>query len=406
MPKAINLNPRYHVIYAGLLMSLSAFSIDISLPFFPAIANALNAPLSAMISIVTVFLFFLALGNLVFGPLSDKYGRKPVLIATLISFICGALLSGVSETLTQLLVGRALQGFSVGAVVVLATAMLRDLFTGQVLAKNMAVASGIFSIGPIVAPLLGVGLAELGGSWRIVFYATAVYAGLLLAFMLVAPETLQQKSAKAMQPSALWRNSKAIIAHPQSGYFLLISSITMIPMITIVSTGPALFNNEFGVSGTQFALLFALHGTGIILGQVLNHRLIPVFGIVKTAMLAAMVMVCSTLMIILFATTLWLNQYWLSFFITLFAVGYLSVIANSLSMVLQPHGEKAGLAASLRGALGMMVASLSTSVLSLFVQHSALNWGTCLFVFSLLSTLLLFRWTINTTANDSNPALD
>lgn len=394
------------MIYAGLLMSLSAFSIDISLPFFPAIAKTLSAPLSAMISIVTVYLFFLALGNLVFGPLSDKYGRKPVLIATLLSFICGALLSGISETLTQLLVGRALQGFSVGAVVVLATAMLRDLFTGDVLARNMAVATGIFSIGPIVAPLLGVGLAEIGGSWRVVFYTTAAYAGLLLAFMLVAPETLKQKSANAMQPSALWRNSRAIVSHPQSGYFLLISSITMIPMITIVSTSPALFNNEFDVSGTQFAVLFALHGTGIILGQVLNHRLIPVFGIVKTAMLAAMVMVCSTLLVVLFAAINWLNQYWLSFFITLFAVGYLSVISNSLSMVLQPHGEKAGLAASLRGALGMLVASVSTSVLSLFVQHSALNWGACLLVFSLLSSALLFRWTINADAEESAPSTD
>lgn len=345
-----------------------------------------------MPAIVTVFLVFTGIGNLVFGPLSDKYGRKPVLVVTLLAFIAGAMLSGIAESFEVLLLGRAIQGFSVGSVAVLATAMLRDLFTGRELARSMAVATGIFSVGPIIAPIVGVGIAELGGSWRVVFYATAVYAALLLGFLLVTPETLNQKQPNSTQVAVLWRNSKAIIFHPQSGYFLAVSCITMISMITILATSPAIFNNEFNVKGTQFALLFALHGTGIIVGQIINHRLIPLLGIVKTSLYAAITMTVAMLFIVIFAAATWLNQYWLSFFITFFAVGFLSVVSNALSMVLQPHGDKAGLAASIRSASSMVIAAVATSILSLFIQNSALVWALAIGALSLSSAYLLYRW--------------
>ncbi|MEE9335740.1 MAG: MFS transporter [Granulosicoccaceae bacterium] len=373
-------------------MSLTAFSIDISLPFFPAIASSLQSPLSAMPLIVTVYLLFMGVGNLVFGPLSDKYGRKPVLSGTLFVFIVGAIVCGLADSLRQLLVGRALQGFAVGAAPVVATAILRDMFSGRELGRSMAISTGIFSVGPIVAPLLGVGLAELGGSWRTVFYATAVYAALLLLALLLTPETNKTPSADATKPSVLWRNSKTILFHPQSGYFLMLSAITTVAMILIVSTSPAIFNNEFGITGAKFAVLFALHGTGIIVGQLLNHQLIAIVGIVKTALIAALIMGTSTMLIVLFALMGWLNEYWLSFLVAFFAVGYLSVVANSMTMLMQPHGDKAGLAASLRGATSALVATVGSSALALFVQNSALLWGGALFGVSLISISLLYRW--------------
>ncbi len=373
-------------------MSLSAFSIDISLPFFPDIASSLESTLSVMPLVVTVFLLFMGIGNLVFGTLSDKYGRKPVLIGTLTMFIGGAVVCGLADTLQQLLTGRALQGFAVGAMPVVATAILRDTFSGRELGRSMAIATGIFSIGPIVAPLLGVALAEVGGSWRTVFYITAVYAVMLLTVLLIIPETNKKLSADATNATVMWRNSKAILLHPQSGYFLMVSAITYIAMILIVSTAPAIFNNEFGITGAKFAVLFALHGTGIIVGQVLNHRLIAVYGVVKTALLAALIMGASTLSIVLFALMGWLNEYWLSFLVAFFAVGFLSVIANSTTMLLQPQGDKAGLAASIRGATSSVVATIGSSILALFVQNSVLLWGAALFGVSFISASLLYRW--------------
>jgi len=232
-------------------MSLSAFSVDISLPFFPAIAQSLETSLDVMPSIVSVYLIFMGAGNLVFGPMSDKYGRKPVLLITLSLFIVGAVICGVADSLSMLLTGRALQGFAVGAVPIIATAILRDLFTGRELGKSMALAAGIFSVGPIVAPLLGVAMAEVGGSWRTVFFATGIYAALLLAVLRYTLETNTNKQADATNPSILWRNSKSILFHSQSGYFLILSAITMVAMILIVSTSPAIFNNEFEVSGAS-----------------------------------------------------------------------------------------------------------------------------------------------------------
>ncbi len=373
-------------------MSLTAFSVDISLPFFPAIASSLESPLSSMPFIITVYLFFMGIGNLVFGALSDKYGRKPVLFGTLLVFIVGAVVCGLADSLRQLLVGRALQGFAVGAVPVVGTAILRDMFTGRELGRSMAIATGIFSIGPIVAPLLGVALAELGGSWRFVFYAMAAYAALLLFALLATPETNAAPSADATRVSTMWRNSKVILFHQQSGYFLAVSAITMVTMILILSTIPAIYKIQFDITGAKFAVFFAVHGFGIIAGQFLNHRLIAIHGIVKTAMIAALIMGVATLLVIVFSLMGWLNEYWLSSFVTLFAVGYLSVIANSMSMLMQPHGDKAGLAASLRGATSSLVATIGSSVLALFVQNSALIWGCALFGVTLISIGLLYHW--------------
>lgn len=373
-------------------MSLSAFSIDISLPFFPLMATGLEAPLSSMPLVVTVFLFFVGVGQLVFGPLSDRLGRKPVMTLGLVLVIIGACVVCFARTFEWVLVGRAIQGFGTSGATVLARAMLRDTFDGRELARRMAIATGIFSVGPIVAPLLGAMFLLLGASWRVVFVAMVVYAAILLGLLQRAPETNTRPDPAATSLYTLWKNLVTVVGHPQSRLFMAVNAIAMISMILIISTMSPIYATQFGIVGAEFAIYFAVHAIGIIIGQYLNHRLIELYGVVPTAIMAAAVMTSAGCMIMIVQLAGGMGPIVMSALITWFAVGFLSVIANTMSMVLQPHGAIAGFTSSLQGACSMIVAAVAGGVLAGLVQHDIVRWSGAIVVISLISAILMISW--------------
>ncbi len=379
-------------MFCGLLMSLGAFSIDISLPFFSVMADGLDTDLSLLPLVVTSFLLFLGLGQLLFGPLSDRIGRKPTLMLGLSLFLLGAFIAGSAVNFSMVIVGRVLQGFGTSAAVVLSRTILRDLFEGENLARQMAIATGIFSVGPIVAPLLGGTLVALGASWRSVFVAMVLYGLLLLFFLSRTPETLREADPEALSLARLKRNLMRVVCNEQSRSFMVINSVTMISMILIVATSAPLYKNRFGITGVAFAIYFAVHASGIIVGQFANHRLISRLGVVCTSIAAAAVMALAGVLIVLFEIAGLMSPWLLSGLITLFAVGYLSVVANSTSMILQPHGEIAGFTSSLQGACGLLVSSVVGTLLSRFVQDNLALWGGIIALIPLLAIVLLVRW--------------
>ena len=348
--------------------------------------------MNTMQSTVTLYLVFMGVGQLIFGPLSDRIGRKSALFAGLLVFIVGALTAAVANSLSELLLGRVLQGLGGAAAPVIARAILRDLFAGQELARNMAIATGIFSIGPILGPLLGVSLVHLGGSWRIVFITMALYAIILLCFLWRLPETIPQRNIHALNPAQLWRNTRRIIDHRQSRYFMIINGIMLTSMVLIISGSPLIFSRDFGVTGALFAILFALHGFGIIVGQFFNHQSIERRGVVKTAFRAALTCLMATSLMVLLEGAGWLSAYALTFCILLFAAGFLSIMSNSMAMSLAPHGDIAGFASSLTGSTGQLFAGAIAGVLSLTLITSTLSWAIALFCISAVCALLLHQW--------------
>ena len=160
-------------------MTLSSISVDIMLPAFGIMSTDLGASMPWVQGTIPAFLIASAFGQLIYGPLSDRYGRKPVLALGLIVFIAGAAMAAFGSTITQVLLGRAVQGFGVAAGPVLARAILRDTFSGAKLAQAMAGSMGIFAIGPIVAPLLGFAIVALL-DWRSIFLIVGIIGLLLL----------------------------------------------------------------------------------------------------------------------------------------------------------------------------------------------------------------------------------
>ena len=389
-PDPATLNHRYVVGLCGLLMALSAFSVDILLPFFGQIAQGLSVPIGQLPTVVTVFIFCMGTGQLVSGIVSDRYGRKPVMGAGIVLFLVGSAIACFAQSLAVLLLARALQGFGVSAATTLSRAMLRDLYTGPELARRFAVATAMFSVGPIVAPLLGALLLAAGGHWRLVFVVMALYGLALLVGMRRLPETLPQFTP--ISRSTLWRSLGRVFRHTQSRNFLVINAVSSTAMILIIACMAPLYAQNFEISGSEFAVYYAFHGTGIIIGQLANHRLIGTLGLLPTTILAVLVMLLAAMLIVTVALLEAATPVIMSLLVTMFALGYLSLTSNALSMTLMPHGEIAGLTAALQGASGLALAALFSGLIAPLVQEDFVAWGAVIATCNILALALLLRW--------------
>ncbi|MCV0397494.1 MAG: Bcr/CflA family efflux MFS transporter [Rhizobiaceae bacterium] len=357
------------VLYCGLLMSISAFSVDITLPSFPAMAEGLSARYELIQWTITVYMFAAGIAQLLWGSASDRYGRRPILAAGLSIFLVGCLVAALAPSIAVLLIARAAQGFGAAAAIVSSRAIIRDLFSGEELARNLALATAIFAVGPIMAPLLGAGIA-LPFGWRAIFGVLAALAAAMLLFLLRMPETIPAISARSMRPAVFMERACRLFVHPQSRHFLILSAVAMSSMLFILASAPRVYDVEFGISGTVFAIYFALHGTGIIVGQTANRRLIPAVGTVRAMLIACGVLILAAALILATALAGIANAASTTALLILFATSYLIVYSNAAAMVLDPHGDIAGFAASFYGFISQIGSAVIVSGLVVLAGDS------------------------------------
>ncbi|QDY99368.2 multidrug effflux MFS transporter [Nitratireductor mangrovi] len=386
------MNQRAIVVYCGLLMSISAFTVDITLPSFPAMAADLDAPFEQVQWTITLYMVGAGLGQLLWGSLSDRFGRRLVLGAGLGLFLVGCLSAAFSPSILALLASRLLQGAGAAAAIVCSRAILRDLHAGEELARSLALATAIFAVGPIFAPLIGAGMAAVAG-WRFIFLALAIFAAGLLLALLRLPETLSSRSMDAVRPKVFAARTLRLFRHPQSRHFLLLSAVIMSSMLLILAVAPRIYEHAFGLTGTGFALFFALHGMGIVIGQTINRRLIRRVGVVDAMIAGNAVLIISAGLMVTFALAGWMNAYLMTALLVLFATSYLIVYSNAAAMVLDPHGDIAGFTAAFYGFTSQIGASVAVSLLVIGIAASTVAFAAVLIAIcgTCLAGLLLWR---------------
>jgi len=362
-------------MFTGLLLALNAFSCDITLPAFWSMERSLGAPIEHVQAVIPVFLFCSAIGQLVFGPASDAFGRRPVILAGVALYIAGALIAAAADTLTVALWGRALQGFGSACGAVIARALLRDVHSGPELARTMAFASSVIALGPIIAPLVGYGLVVVG-EWRGVFVGMALYgAGLATMVLTRLEETNKSPDRSAIAPGRLMAAIGRVFANRQSRYFVLLSGINSFAILSYVTNAPRLYKSAFGVEGLAFTAMFAATGAGIVAGQYVNARLISRLGVMASTRAAALILCSMAIAIALLSHLGIITLFLFAGLMLIYNASFLVVMSNAVSLVIDPHREIAGVASSTVGFVSQFVSSLLVFLTLPLFQGALVPWS-------------------------------
>jgi DHA1 family bicyclomycin/chloramphenicol resistance-like MFS transporter len=255
------------------LTALGQFATSVYLPSLPSIGRDFSASMPTVQLTLLVYLVVFAVFQLVFGSLSDRYGRKPILYIGIILFLVGTALCFMAPTITILILGRALQGIGGSATLVVGRAITRDSFNGMALIQALAIITIVFSAAPGLAPLLG-GLLEVSFGWRSTFIASGALAIFLLGCVIVA---LQETHLH--RPSTLTLRNIIMLYVPllQSARFMVYitaSSFAMGGLYVFFSVGPQLFISDLGVSPAEYGVYPSFTVMGCVAGGIVARKYI------------------------------------------------------------------------------------------------------------------------------------
>jgi DHA1 family bicyclomycin/chloramphenicol resistance-like MFS transporter len=341
-----------------LMASISALpplAIDMYLPAIPGMAESLNTEISTIQLSLSVFLVSFAFGMLFFGPLSDRFGRRPLAMVGLTGFALASLGLTFSPNAEWFLLFRFFQGALGSAATVVIPAIIRDCF-GKDTAKGMSTVTMIMLTAPLVAPLVGSTLLVVS-SWRAIFLVLSLYALVVLGLTIwKLPETLPPKSDD--KPTSFLRNYLFILTcraiYPYLGTFLLSS----LAFFTYLTAAPFLYITWFGVSEFAFGFLFTTTAASLILANFINVRHVSRQGSRRMMYMGLASAVCSAGL--LFIATAMVNSLALTvacFFMIIGSLGIISVNAESLVLIEFPRQASSASAVTrtLRFSTGAMV---------------------------------------------------
>lgn len=331
----------------ALMMALTALSIDIMLPALPAIGEALGIvdANDRQIVIISYVLGF-SVGQLAYGRLSDRFGRKPVLMVGMAIFIADSLVASLASSFTLLLAARTVQGLGAAAPRVIAVAIVRDRYSGRQMARVMSFAMTVFIIIPVLAPSIGQGLLTIG-TWRLVFdlmfvagIAVALWAGLRL------PETKEQGAAGA--PLPLGASIRLAFETPQTIGYAISAGFLFGCLMSYVSSAQQVFVDVFGL-GAAFPLAFGAIAVMMAVASLTNATLVERLGMrrVSHTSLAGFVGVSLLLVLAAFAGVASLLLFIGLMAALFFLFGLIAPNFNALAM--EPQGHNAGMASSAIG---------------------------------------------------------
>ncbi|MGL1834895.1 multidrug effflux MFS transporter [Rhodocyclaceae bacterium SMB388] len=267
------------VLLLSLLLGVQPVTTDLYLPALPTITTSLGASMAQAQLTLSGLLLAFGLSQLVWGPVSDRFGRRPVLLAGLIAYTVAATGSMLAPSMEALLVWRIVQGAAMGAAVMCARALVRDLYSPEAGAR--AISKGLSGLGVIACLTMPLGavLAEFLG-WRAALAAVAVFGATALGVVALRfEETLRTPNARALEPVTLLRTWKGILSHPTFWAFAMLAMMSYGGLFSFLAASPFVLIGLLGVSKTGYGLLMMTMALSYLIGTFLCRRLLKRFGI-------------------------------------------------------------------------------------------------------------------------------
>ncbi len=360
---------------AAILSSLSMLSLmatDMYLPTLPRLADDLAASTQAAQLTLVVFFFGLGLSQLIGGPLSDHYGRRPVLLASVAAFGLASVICGLAPNIETLLIARFIQALAAGSMVVLPRAITIDLYTGAEATKLIGIMSIVTAVSPMLAPLAGSGVLLIGG-WRSIFWVLASFTA--VAFFVCLRRLPETTTPQRLQPSheeTLIVRTRTILTDGRFMRPALISSMAFVCFSVLITAAPFVYIEQFGLSPTGFGIAFGTNALGFIFGAALGGPLQAKLGGLRVLLLGKAVFLIASVGMSVLAAILDVSMP--------VAVGGMSVVLFGLGLILptatvlalEHFNTASGLASSLIGALQMLIGGSAAGLLSLMFDGSYL----------------------------------
>lgn len=371
----------YILLLVGTISAFGPFVTDFYLPALPALGIYFDTSVSMVALTLTVSMVGLAIGQLFIGPLSDRYGRKFPLLASLILFILSTLACLVSTTIYEFLIFRFIQGVAGAGGVVISKSIATDLYEGKRLAHFFSMLSCVQGLAPICAPVLG-GLLLMVTDWQGIFLTLLVIGFLLLFFTTYFHESLSIRSQGRVRDT--FKAYLPVLRNHHFMRYVLIQAMAMGVMFAYIAASPFIFQEHYGLSPFMYSLCFGINALGIMGGSLLVIRFRQVETALQTGVRGFL------LLSIVVAVTLTCNfsVYCVetALFILLVFLGM--ILPTSTTLALEPVRESSGNASAILGFLTFFVGGICSPLAGL---GNMLISTSILIVFCALCTLLLSR---------------
>jgi MFS transporter, DHA1 family, multidrug resistance protein len=357
-----------------LLAALSAIgplTTDMYLPSLPDIARLLHASTAQAQLTVSAYLLGFAFGQIFYGPLADRHGRKPVLLGAMALYCTASLACALSTSIEMLIAARALQALGGSGSIVLARAIVRDLYSGARAGRELSLIGSVMALAPVLAPLIG-GVLQTGFGWRSVFF-TLVGGGFFGAAIVwpLMPETLALRAAESVTPASMLKSYRVVARNPAYLAYLGLASTSFAGLFAWISGSSFVLQYLYGLTPFQFGVAFAVGSVGYMIGTTAAARLVMRHGIDRTLGVGAAAMAAGGLGMVMAVALGLTAAAALVLPMALYMAGLGIVLPQAIAGAMTPFPERAGAASALLGFVQQSVAALAGVVVGALLGLSA-----------------------------------
>lgn len=360
---------RFVLVFAALLSAFGPFMTDLYLPVFPELMEYFGTTTSLIQLSLTFGVIGLAAGQLVIGPLSDKYGRRRPLILSLTVFVVSTLICLLCRDVITFICFRLLQGIAAAGGVVISRSIAVDLYEGKEFTRFFAMLSAVQGLAPIVAPIAG-GLLLGITDWRGIFAVLLLIGVAILAAAFRFRESLPEERRQTGSVLATFANFRSVLGNKHFVCYMLIQSFAMGVLFAYISSSPFIFQTEYGLTPVMYSVCFAFNGLAIMTGNLI----VPRFGSEERALgIGACCLLIASLVLAVCLMGGWsVVAIEIGFLVLLFCVGM--VLPTSTSLALALERKNSGNASAMLGFFQFTFAGLVAPLVGLGEVSVATSW--------------------------------
>jgi len=360
------------VVILGLLTAFAPLSIDMYLPAFPTLTTALatDEP-TVQLSLASFFIAFAA-GQILFGPLSDRFGRRAPLFFSLVLFSAASVGCAVAENIEALIALRFVQGLGASAGGAIARAVVRDLFERDEAARIFSALILVMGAAPMFAPLLGGKLLNWA-DWRAIFWCLSAIGMVCLAAVIWRmPETQKTEHIQSLHLGRILGTYLRLLRDVRFLAYALIGALSLGGMFAYIAGSPFVFIDLFGLAPDDYAVLFGISAFGFVATAQVNGRLIPRFGPARLLSAGTALFMAGSLALVVTAATGWggVTGFIIPVVVAISALGLM--LPNTSALALAPFPAVAGSASALLGCLQFTFAAIAAALMGAIHAESAL----------------------------------